>query len=58
MQDITNGFNSFFSTIGPKLASEIPECNKSPFEYLERPNNETFSFCNVTPKILNDMLKI
>ena len=47
--DIANGFNNFFSQIGPNLASEIPESDSTYEESLKDGNPVSFNFSkNVT----------
>ena len=59
-KDIANEFNSFFSTIGQKLADEIDSNNLPPISsYLGNTPTSVFSFIHTTPdrvqKILQNM---
>ena len=51
-KDIAEGFNSFFVDVGPRLANEIPESNKSFQEFLGEPINQNFIFQNITADII------
>ena len=58
-QDIANEFNTFFASIGQKLAEEITQPPKSATEYLEQKTNPTLNFKPVTSpdiqKIINNL---
>ena len=57
-EEVTEGFNDFFSSIGSKLADKIPP-SKNDFEsYLGRPIEENFVFANITEDIVMDTLKL
>ena len=43
-REIANGFNNFFTGVGPNLASKIPSSNKSPREYLDNKFYPNFTF--------------
>ena len=58
MQEITEGFNDFFSSIGSNLASEIPPSETNFESYLGNPLNENFIFANITEEIVLDTLKL
>ena len=53
--DIANGFNDFFSQVGPKLASEIGESDVSFESFLLDSNPVTFEFFRISE---TDILKI
>ena len=46
--DIANGFNTFFTGIGPKLASEIGESNISFDTFLSEENPNSFEFSRIS----------
>ena len=46
--DIANGFNNFFSQIGPNLASEIPESDTTYEESLRDTNPVSFKFSKMS----------
>ena len=50
--DIAEGFNSFFSGIGPELANAIPPTNKNFQDYLGNPKFQNFSFSNVSSNVI------
>ena len=50
--DIAEGFNSFFVDVGPRLANEIPESEKSFQEFLGDPINKNFIFQNINSEII------
>ena len=57
--DIANGFNKYFTEIGPQLAAKIPESQKSFTDYLGDPNENDFKFCELTEaRILNFIKKM
>ena len=56
---IANRFNSFFTSIGPKLAAKIDSSNKPPFSfYLKNQIEHVFSFkqasCTDIEKIIKE----
>ena len=55
-QDISEGFNNFFVDVGPRLAEDIPNCDKDFKDYLGAPVNEIFVFQNITPQIIYSTL--
>ena len=52
LNDITDGFNNFFASIGPALASKIPEPALSYQTFLKDPEEDNFQFSRVTPSKL------
>ena len=46
--DIANGFNDFFSQIGPNLASEIPDSDVTYDSYLSESNPVSFNFSKIS----------
>ena len=46
--DIANGFNDFFSHIGPNLASEIPDSDVTFDSYLSESNPVSFNFSKIS----------
>ena len=53
--DIANGFNNFFSTVGPKLASNIEESDVQFDSFLSESNPVSFNFSKISE---TDILKI
>ena len=53
--DIAEGFNDFFSGIGPKLANEIPPSNVNFKDFMGEPSENEFIFAQITPDILDLM---
>ena len=53
--EIAEGFNDFFSGIGPELASSITPCNKAFSDYIGSQIDEDFIFGRVTPQLLTDL---
>ena len=53
--DIANGFNEFFSQVGPKLASDIGLSDVSFESFLSESNPVNFEFCRISE---TDILKI
>ena len=53
-KNIANGFNDFFSSIGPELASKIPISSNNFSSFLGEKINSSFIFCQVTPELLID----
>ena len=54
-RDISNGFNTFFSQIGPKLAEKIPATNACFESFLPERNETDFNFSKISEM---DILKI
>ena len=54
--EIAEGFNDFFSNIGPKLAEQIPPSGSSFSDYLKDEIIHSFTFPKVTPEVLNTAL--
>jgi len=54
--DIANGFNHFFTKIGPNLANQINKVPGKFDEYLNTPNQHTMLLCPVTDKELVDTI--
>ena len=52
---ITNGFNKYFVNIGPTLAKDIPQDNKSSTTYME---NRVFESMVITPVIREEVQSI
>ena len=50
--EIAEGFNSFFADVGPRLAREIPESDKSFQEFMGEPIDQNFIFQHITPEII------
>ena len=55
--DIAEGFNTFFSQIGPELSNKCPSSSKSYTEYLKNKIDEDFVFSRVTPDLLEKVAK-
>ena len=55
--DIANGFNDFFSSVGPNLANDIPPSNINFEDFLTAGTDESFTFANITKEIILDNLK-
>ena len=49
---IAQGFNNFFSNIGPELASQILLSGKIFSDYLSEEVKENFIFSNITEEII------
>ena len=47
-EDIAEGFNEFFSNIGPDLASKIDTSNYNFQEYIKKPKSEFTAFESIT----------
>ena len=45
---IANGFNTFFTEIGPQLAAEIPSTDRTFQSYLGEPHDLTFQFSQIS----------
>ena len=54
--DISEGFNNFFSNIGPNLANKITSSKYKFSDYLSEETKENFIFANMTPTIINKAL--
>jgi hypothetical protein len=48
-KEIANAFSSFFSNVGDRLATDIPHVSKSPLEYVDTCNSESFYLFPTTP---------
>lgn len=55
--NIANGFNTFFSEIGPKLSRKIEEPNKSFKDYLKNRVQNDFVFEHISPAMIFDIAK-
>jgi hypothetical protein len=55
--EIAEGFNNFFSNIGPELAANIPPSNKHFSDYLSPAIEENFIFANVTKEIVLENIR-
>ena len=55
--DICNGFNSFFVNIGPTLAKDIPNIDKSPRSFMKTQNNHSMYINHVTDDELKNIMK-
>ena len=53
--EIANGFNTFFSQIGPKLASDIPSSDACFKDFMPNKNDSNFEFSRISE---TDILKI
>ena len=53
--EIAEGFNEFFSGIGPELAASITPGDKIYSDYLGTPVVDNFIFARVTPQIIFDL---
>ena len=54
--EIAEGFNEFFSTVGPNLSSLIPDSGDDFENYLNDPVDETFIFAKVTKEKIYETL--
>ena len=54
--EIAEGFNEFFSTVGPNLSSLIPDSGDDFEKYLNNPVDETFIFAKVTKEKIYETL--
>ena len=54
--EIAEGFNSFFVNVGPRLANEIPQCEKYFQDYMGEPTDQHFVFQNITEDIIYQTL--
>jgi len=50
--EISEGFNTLFSSIGPQLAKNIPNITNKFSDYLSEKTDENFVFANMTPDII------
>ena len=57
-ENIANGFNDFFSTIGSELAEKIGNSSAKFSDFLGNPVKDNFSFCKVTPSIIEETAKL
>ena len=48
-KEIANAFSSFFSNVGDRLATDIPHASKSPLDYIDTCNSESFYLFPTTP---------
>ena len=57
--EIPNIFNKYFSSVGHKLASKLPPCNRHFTEFLNQNHENSFFFYSVTPtEIETEILSI
>ena len=49
-KQIANGFNDFFTNVGPNLAKNIPKQNKDIHDYLNDENCNTMLLFEITEK--------
>ena len=54
-ENIAEAFNSFFIDVGPSLAKDLPECEKSHVDYMHYSGQNTFTFSEVSE---NDTFKL
>ena len=54
--EIAEGFNSFFVNVGPRLANEIPHCEKHFQDYMGEPTDQLFVFQNITEDLIYQTL--
>ena len=54
--DIVEGFNSFFTNVGSRLANEIPHCEKHFQDYMGEPTDQLFVFQNITEDLIYQTL--
>ena len=52
-KNIANGFNDFFSSIGPELASKIPNSDNQYSSFLGNKTDSNFIVCQVTPRLIS-----
>ena len=55
-QEIVDSFNNYFVEIGPKLASNIPKCDKNFFDYLPNSNPNSMYFVPVHEGEIQDIV--
>ena len=53
--EIADGFNQFFSGIGPELSTSIKEGDKLFGDFLGTPVADDFIFARVTPQVIIDL---
>lgn len=53
LKEISNILNKYFTPVGSKLASKIPQTRNSFFDYLDPPLNHTFFFDPIIPEDIN-----
>ncbi len=54
--DIANAFNTYFTTIGDSVASELPNSDIDPISYIN-PTNSSFSITEINVEIVIEILK-
>jgi len=54
--EITEGFNSFFVNVGPRLANEIPNCESHFKDYMGEATDQHFVFQNITEDLIYQTL--
>ncbi len=54
--DISEAFNSYFTSIGDKLANEIPSSTVNPISYIS-PTNSVFSFEEIDTAAVDHLLR-
>ena len=55
-KNIANGFNDFFSGIGPELANKIQPSGTNFSDYLGDRVQDDFIFGRVTPELVNEIV--
>ncbi len=55
--DIANHFNSFFSTVGQKISSNINNVATKPLSYIQNMTAPNLVFDEIVPSHINDILK-
>ena len=50
--DVAQGFNKFFTQVGPDLSNNIPDSKKHFTDYLTEECRENFVFANITEEII------
>lgn len=56
-KDILEGFNKFFTNVGPDLAATIPAQDSSVYAYLDETNTHSMSFTDATEGEVLDIIK-
>ena len=56
-KNISDGFNSFFTNVGPSLASKIPSDSRSPTIFMKERVNTSIVLDNVTTKEVSIIIK-
>lgn len=56
-QEVADGFNEFFSSVGKDLADKIVTSKSKFTEFLPLPQEQNFIFANITEEIVMDTLK-